>query len=398
MPTPILMPRQGQSVESCLLVQWKVKCGDTVQHGQPVASIETDKAVFEVESPATGTILELFFAEGADVPVLSHIAAVGAPGEDVSSLRPGAAPESKPETPATKKSTVSTAPAPAAAPSRHEPAVSSSSRFASPRARNLAAQQGMDARSLRGTGPGGRVIERDVRAAAVCFSSPGAEMGPYTEIPVRGIRKLIADRMMQSLGTTAQLTMTMSFEATALQTLREKAKKSGEKITINDIIVFCTARTLKKHPALNAHFLGEKIISFESVHLGIAVDTPRGLMVPVVRDANQLPLRKISSAIRPLAQACQDGSIQPDHLSGGTFTITNLGALGVEAFTPVLNAPQVAILGVGAPCLKPVKRNGTVEFSEFITISLTVDHQVVDGAPGARFMKDLCTDLETIQE
>jgi hypothetical protein len=219
---------------------------------------------------------------------------------------------------------------------------------------------------------------------------------PKSEIPVKGIRKIIADRMRQSLQSTAQLTMTMSFDVAALQRYRAAAKARGERVTINDLIVYATAQTLKKHPLLNAHFLGDRIAQSAAIHIGIAVDTSRGLMVPVLKNVESLSVVQVAAQVRPLAEACQAGSINPDLLSGGTFTITNLGSLGVETFTPVLNAPEVAILGVGGMQLKPVKRDGGFAFVEAITLSLTIDHQAVDGAPGGafpqRFVRDAGTD------
>ena len=425
MATPILMPRQGQSVESCILTGWKVRAGDPVKTGQPVASIETDKATFEVESPADGIVLELFFQEGDDIPVLTHIAAVGRAGEDASTLRPG-----------TRASAAATQPNPAAAPPSGATPVVSSTPSApadgsvSPRARRAAAAAGLDPDRLAGSGPGGRVIERDVMAARATSphlsasaraaradgageaprrgSGPGGMVlaedledtgrGSQLETPLKGVRKIIAERMRQSLGTTAQLTLTMSFDVAGVQRRRAAAKARGERVTINDLIVWATAQTLKQHPALNAHFLGDRIAQFASIHMGIAVDTPRGLMVPVLKHAEQLSVEQISAQVRPLAEACLAGSISPDMLSGGTFTITNLGTLGVETFTPVLNAPEVAILGVGGLQLKPVKKGKDITFVEAITLSLTIDHQAVDGAPAARFLKDLCEALENVKD
>jgi pyruvate dehydrogenase E2 component (dihydrolipoamide acetyltransferase) len=440
MPTPILMPRLGQSVESCILAKWLVKVGDTVAAGQPLASYETDKASFEIESPAAGTVLALFFEEGADVPVLTNVGAIGAAGEDVSALRlGGAAAATEDGGQKTEDSGQTTAEAAPSSVIRHP---SSEASGASPRAKNLAAKHGLDATALPGTGPGGRVIERDVQAAlneaprlSAAAKAAGRSAGPggtgpagmvlasdkvsgfsvpaFAEasagrqgsakepaaatIPLKGIRKLIADRMKASLASTAQLTMTMSFDLTAVQEARAKAKEAGRKVTINDLICLATVQTLQKHPDLNAHFLGDQIVQHSAVNLGIAVDTPRGLMVPVVHGADRLNLAGLSSAIKALADAAQKGAVNPDQLKGGTFTITNLGALGVETFTPVLNVPEVAILGVGGIQWKHLKRAGRIQLVESITLSLTVDHQVVDGAPAARFLKDLCEALENVE-
>ena len=440
MATAIIMPRQGQSVESCILVQWTVKKGDTVAEGQTVASIETDKATFEVPAPAAGTILELFFDEGADIPVLTNIAAVGAPGEDVSSLRPGgsAPAEASPPTPPASASPSGVPPVAASSSTPAAPAAAPTGVGVSPRARKAAEQTGIDAAALPGSGPGGRVIERDVKAAAATAPalSPAAKAamaagagvppargsGPAGRvlasdlqsaiaaaparadrtIPVKGVRKIVAERMRQSLSSTAQLTLNARFNASVLQAYRARAKAHGEafglpKLTINDLICYAVVRTLEKHPALNAHFLGDKIVEFGAVHLGVAVDTPRGLMVPVVQSASALSIAQLSAAIRSRADDCQKGSINPDLLAGGTFTITNLGSLGVETFTPVLNAPEVAILGVGGLTLMPVRRaDGSIEHVDAIGLSLTVDHQAVDGAPAARFLQDLVKALENV--
>ncbi len=435
MATPILMPRQGQSVESCILIAWKVAPGDTVETGGIVAEIETDKATFEVESPAAGTVVELFFKEGADIPVLTHIAAVGDAGEDVSALRPDgengtvAAPE---------PAAVEAAPAPvAAAPVAAAPG---SSVGVSPRARGLASANGIDAAALAGSGPGGRVIERDVQAAvaagprlsgaardamgATGLAAPAIGSGPggmvlsgdlqaataavptgeeFYDKPLPNIRKIIARKMHESLANTAQLTFNRSFDVSALQAFRAKVKANGEamglpNITLNDMVVCATSKVLMRHPDLNAHFLGDGVRYYNTVHMGVAVDTDRGLMVPVVRNAQTLSLSEISTSAKPLIEAAQSGSISPDHLQGGTFTITNLGMMGIESFTPVLNTPEVGILGVCGIVPKAVmNKDGSVKHVPSITLSLTVNHQVVDGSPAARFLQDLVDTLENFE-
>jgi len=226
--------------------------------------------------------------------------------------------------------------------------------------------------------------------------------GEPTVIPLTGIRKLIAGKMHESLATTAQLTMNKSFDATGILAYRAKVKAQGEtlglpNITINDIVAFATVQVLRGSPQINARFLGDKSVQYPTVNLGIATDTERGLMVPVVHGADQLTLSQLSSTAKPLLASCQTGNINPDLLQGGTFTITNMGMLGVESFTPVLNIPEVAILGVGGLSLKPVMQDGEVKHVQSINLSLTVDHQVVDGAPAARFLKTLCTSLENFE-
>jgi len=202
--------------------------------------------------------------------------------------------------------------------------------------------------------------------------------------------------MIQSLSTTAQLTLHASFELSRAQAYRKERLDAGQsKVSLNDVIAHAIVKSLGEHPELNAHFLGDRIASFEKVHLGVAVDTPKGLLVPVIRDASEMSIEKFSAEVKNLAGACREGTISPDNLSGGSFTLTNLGMLGVETFTPVLNAPEVAILGVGGIVVKPKRtESGEIEYVDTLPLSLTIDHQAVDGAPAARFLQSLVERLE----
>ena len=433
MATPVIMPRLGQSVEDCILAEWKVAPGAAVEEGAVLAVIETDKASFDLESTATGTVLELFWEEGDDVPVLANVLAVGEEGEDVSDLRPQKETAAPVTAPAPEKSQAPSSDAPAPVVPVAASPVGSSEAGISPRAGKLALRSGIDPESIQGTGPGGRVIERDVETAAAGrprlsasaaasaretgleppargkglagmalagdMQQPGAIEGAQVE-PVKGIRKLIAERMMESLTNTAQFTLNSTFDATVIQTYRKRKREeagdaSGPKITLNDLIAHALILTLKRHPDLNAHFLGDRIARFEEVHLGVAVDTPRGLMVPVLRSVCSKSLEDLSIGIKELVKSCLEGTVLPDQLSGGTFTLTNLGMLGIDHFTPVINPPEAAILGVGGISLRPVRgKDGEVTPAECITLSLTIDHQAVDGAPAARFLKDLVDTLE----
>ena len=436
MATPVIMPRQGQSVESCILTEWKVAPGDQVEEGSVLAVIETDKASFDLESPVAGTVLDLFWEADDDIPVLANVTVIGDEGEDASGFRPeteaassGPSVDSTPS-PATAATSETSVPAPSVGTvASPVSAAEGSVAGVSPRARQLAMRSGIDPESLLGTGPGGRVIERDVQGAlegtprlsasasalareggleppvhggglsgmalASDMREPGSIDGAEV-VPVKGIRKVIADRMMQSLGNTAQLTLHAAFDVTAAQAFRKARKESGEpKVSLNDVISHALIHTLLRHPDLNAHFLGDRIARFEKVSLGTAVDTTRGLMVPVLSKACCLSIDDLSSGIRGLAEECREGTIQPDQLTGGTFTLTNLGMLGVEHFTPVLNIPEVAILGVGGISIRPVRGEaGEVNFVDSIALSLTMDHQAIDGAPAARFLKDLVETLE----
>ncbi|RME56056.1 MAG: 2-oxo acid dehydrogenase subunit E2, partial [Caldilineae bacterium] len=221
-------------------------------------------------------------------------------------------------------------------------------------------------------------------------------------IPVRGVRQVVAERMLASVQSTAQLTLHTHADATRLRALRARLKSSPREmglqdVTINHLVLFAVARSLLAHPALNAHFQGDAIHQFRTVHLGVAVDAPRGLMVPVVRHAERRSLKNLAEEARRLTEACRSGRITPDELSGGTFTVTNLGAFGVESFTPILNPPQVAILGVGAIRPQPVEEaDGGVGFAPHMGLSLTIDHQAVDGAQAARFLQTLAHNLAQI--
>jgi len=439
MATVVTMPRLGNTVESSIIVRWIKQKGETVAEGEALCEVETDKATLEVPSPVSGTLLEMFFAEGDDVPVMTAIAAIGAPGENIESLRPGgaeaAAPAAAPAEPSASRQPAAEQPA-APAVGAEVPVVG-----VSPRARSLAKQKGFDPVGLAGSGPGGRIIERDVLAAlaarprmtplaqamvskggfvappkgsgaggritskdlspaaAVPAAVPQPGMEDEVEIiPVRGVRKVIAERMLASLQTTAQLTLNTSADARALLAYRKRLKNSPEtlglqKVTINDLVHFAVSRTLPLFRDLNALFEGDQISLYHAVNLGFAVDTPRGLIVPVIRRADRLSLRQLAAEASRLAAACQGGKASPDDLIGGTFTVTNLGSLGIESFTPVLNPPQVAILGVSSINLKPVEVDGQVEFVPHLGLSLTINHQVVDGAPAARFLQALSQNL-----
>lgn len=399
MAAEILMPRQGQSVESCIIIEWRKQEGDAIAEGDILCEVETDKATFEVESTAAGSLLSILHPADADVEVLKPIAIVGEPGEDLSAWKTSGATEPVKDEP-------KAAPAPSAQPTASQPPISqpvttpaippvANSEFGhSPRARAKAAERGVDLQQIQGSGPHGRIIERDVLKAEPQAVTPSASLGESTTIPAKGIRKVVAGRMLQSLQNTAQLTLNSSADARSLLRFRqlckqpERVEKFG-KVSINDVLLFATVKALSDFPELNAHWHGDRSIQFHNIHLGFAVDTPRGLMVPVIQNANTRTLLELSAEAKRLAAACIEGTIDPDDLTGGTFTVTNLGAMGIESFTPVLNAPEVAILGVCAIQPKPVISGSTTEFVPHIGLSLTFDHCAADGAPAARFLAHL---------
>ena len=440
MATIVVMPQLGNSVESCIIVEWMIAEGDTVSVDQTLASIETDKSTMEVPSTAEGTVLKLLWEEGDEVPVKDPLIIVGEPGEDISGLVPGgdAAP-AEADAPA-EQAAAPEAAAPAFATERATGAVS-------PRARALAASNGVDASAIaEGSGPHGRVIERDVAAAiaagpvltsaaraagvsaaegtgiggrvsvadagrtaeaapAAAVAAPAAAAdfpGASTSAPLKGVRKVVAKRMMESLTSTAQLTLNTTANAAGILAMRKKVKNADEslglnKITLNDLVCFAVSRTLLKYPVFNAHLEDGVLTEFEQVHLGFACDTPRGLLVPVIRSAQALGLKAFSDEAKRLAGGAIDGSLSPDFLSGGTFTVSNIGSFGIETFPPVINLPQTAILGVGAITPRPtVAADGSIGVEQRLNLSLTIDHQVIDGADGARFLRDLVAAIENI--
>lgn len=415
MANAVLMPQAGISVESCIITEWLKKPGDTVAVGDILFSYETDKASFECESTEAGTLLECFYENGDEVPVLIPVCAVGAPGEDTAALRPAggtqapAAPAPAPAAEPAPTVTATIANAPVAA--------ASGDAKASPRAKRLAAKSGVDYTSAAASGPYGRIIERDVRAlislgagasqnAATSQSVAAPPVGEpelaFTDIKFSGIRKAISRSMTQSLADIPQLTHNFSFDATAIMTYRKQVKAAGEllglpNITLGDMVMFAVSRMLAKYPDLNAHMLdGTTIRRFQAVNLAFACDTERGLMVPVIKNADQKSLAQIAAEGKELAKQCQSGSISPDHLAGGTFTVSNLGAFGVESFSPVINPPQTGILGVDNIIERPrTAKDGGIELYPAMGLSLTYDHRAIDGAPASRFVQELCKLLES---
>jgi len=386
MATKIIMPKLGNTVESSVILSWRVKPGDTVTKDSVLCEIETDKATMDVPAGEEGTVLALLRKEGDDVPVLEPIAVIGQVGESWA------------EEVGVEEAVASPREAPAA-----------SHQGVSPRARQAMSQLGISLDAIaEGSGPGGRVLERDVVAstAAASIASPqtaqGVQPSPSTppaagtefeSVPLAGIRKRIAGRMRDSLQSTAQYTEHSSADAERLLSLRARLKNSKNPevaaITIGDLVLAAVLKLLPEFPEFNAHLEDGALKLYRPIHLGVAVDTPRGLMVPVVRNAQGLTLTGISKEVKRLAQACQNGTAAPDELSGSTFTVTNLGVYGIEQFTPVINAPETAILGVCAirPALTQTDKG--VETRMRIGFSLTSDHQVIDGAYAARFLKRL---------
>lgn len=436
MANPVIMPRQGQSVESCIISSWFKNEGDEIKKGDILFSYETDKAAFECESGFEGVLLKRLYQEGDEVPVLKVVAIIGHPGEPVdqfSEESPGAAPE---------------AAVPAGTAEKEEPAAPAGPTVVreagekikiSPRARSKAQGLGLSYEGLSGSGPEGRIVEQDIIRAAKsgAFTTPLARAvagdsgkpmpaqgtgignritsfdllspappagGEFEVRKLSNMRKIIAAKMKESLQNSAQLTHHTSADARRLLDLRKKAKEAYEKgasenITINDMVCFAAVRALKKHPLVNCHLLGDSISVFNKVHLGLAVDTERGLMVPTVKNADDLSIQGLASQLKAVANSCKKGNINPELLASesATFSVSNLGSYGVELFTPVINLPQVAILGVNTIISRPTDLGGGVfGFVPFIGLSLTYDHRALDGAPASAFLREIRLEIENL--
>lgn len=433
MAEAVIMPRQGQSVESCIFSEWFVKKGDKVNQGDLLFAYETDKAAFEQEAPADGILLAVFAEEGDEVPVLEVIGVIGNEGESIDEFVPSGAEVptaiDSPKEDSVEEIKKEVAPAASQVSSNEKIGIS-------PRAKNLASKERLDFSGLAGTGPEGRVIERDIQSAIetqpkitplaksiastekISIPSSGSGEGgkilardikqmpsitladDYTDKKISNIRKIIAQNMYESLANTAQLTLHTSADARNIMRARKAYKAKMEdgyayNITINDMVSFATIRALVKHPEINIHFMGDSIRSFSNVHLGFAVDTPRGLMVPTIQGANHLTIEGLSAKTKELAEACNKGNLDPEVMKGATFTMTNLGGFGIEMFTPVLNPPQAGILGVNTITQQPAQLEGGIfGFIPKIGLSLTFDHRALDGAPAAKFLQTVASEIE----
>jgi pyruvate dehydrogenase E2 component (dihydrolipoamide acetyltransferase) len=406
MATPVIMPKQGQSVETCIITKWFKQKGDAVKTGDLLFSYETDKAAFDVESPADGKLLEIFYPDGAEVPVLVNVAVLGDEEESTEPFKQGLTGEQvKPET--LEKSTDSAKQVSSIIISEGVEEIKNLKIRISPRAKRFAEKNGVSFRNIIGSGPNGRVICSDIENAlkgpAVPVAQDHKSTDEFVEQPLTNIRKLIAKAMHSSLQNSAQLTHHMSADVRNLLETRRKIKEGistgNEKqdITLNDMICWCVIRALEKFPEVNSHFFDDRIRIFNKVHLGIAVDTSRGLMVPTIRNAGDMNLVNLSKALKAAADECKKGSINPELIqsTAATFTVSNLGNYGVEMFTPVINLPQSGILGVCTIINRPADLgNNIFGFVPYIGLSLTYDHRSVDGGPATLFLKEIKNQIE----
>ena len=419
MATPVLMPLMGMTMEEGIVSKWLVEAGATVTKGQEILEFETDKINATVEAPEDGVLGGLTAQPGDAVPVQGVLAYILEPGEEppAAEAPPAAAPE-----PAAAPAPAAPMPAPAAPPPAPAPApapvvaaapvaAAADGRIkSSPLARRIARELGVVIAGLAGSGPGGRIIERDVRAAAMApavAAAPTVAVAPAiptpaipaaigepaagTTIPVAGVRKVIAERMLQSLQQSAQVTLVTEVDGRRFHELRTELAARHEpalgfKISYNDLLIRVCAHALREHPRANASLDGDVIRLHEAVNVGLAIEAGGDLVVANVKQADRKSLVEIASDLRGVVERARANQLALDDITGGTFTISNLGLYGIDAFTPVLNPPESAILGVGALREKAVARDGEVVAQLSVTLSLTFDHRIIDGAPAARFL------------
>jgi pyruvate dehydrogenase E2 component (dihydrolipoamide acetyltransferase) len=396
MATEVTIPRLGWNMDEGIFVGWLKSDGQHVSAGEPLFRLEGDKATQDVESLETGIlrIPPIGPKDGDKVVVgtlIGYLVALGDQAPFEANVTRGSAVNHVAQF---RASEVPSEPEKAAA--RTEPRPPGMKVRISPRARRVARELGVDALGLRGSGHDGRIVERDIHAAAQRQTAPSAG---YQEIAVTPIRRTIADRMAQSAQTAAGVTLSTTVDATNLVNLRQQFKevagaREGLAITFTDIIAKLTALALEKHPLLNARWNGEQIVVSTTINIGIAVDTDSGLMVPVIRDVPRQTLRQLASRSRDLIERARRGALRAAEMQGGTFTVTNLGPMGIEMFTPLINLPECAILGLGR-----IQKQVVVDDRQFVardrmTLSLTFDHRIVDGAPAARFLQSLTVLIE----
>ncbi|WP_430817193.1 dihydrolipoamide acetyltransferase family protein [Carboxylicivirga sp. RSCT41] len=432
MANAIIMPRQGQSVESCIFTDWYKQVGDEIKKGDILFAYETDKASFEQEAEEDGVLLATFCEAGDEIPVLQNIGVIGLAGEDISSFQSGGATE---EVVGATKEVVEEKKEETQQEVVLKDRDEDEKIKISPRARKLANVEVVPYEKIEGSGPEGRIIVRDIEAylASTPKTTPLAKqvmkeeglqvssngsgldgMVKATDLSVNpvysndfeikklpNIRKLIAKAMHASLQNSAQLTHHLGADARRLLELRKqvKATEGVPNITINDMVCFAVVKALKQFPDANAHFLGDSVKYFNKVHLGLAVDTDRGLMVPVIKNADDLSISGLSNQFKEVAESCRQGSIDPELLSSeaASFTVSNLGNYGVEMFTPVINLPQVAILGVNTIVPRPADLGGgSYGFVPYMGLSLTYDHQALDGGLATRFLKQIAIEIENL--
>lgn len=413
----VRMPKPGQMTEECTVVAWHKREGDPVRRGDVLFEIETDKSTMEVEAFDAGTLLRRVVEEGDVVPVNAVCAWIGEPGEDVPVDEPAAGATAPAPAPAAAPAAAPSPALPAETPAP-PPASGERRRLAiSPRASRLAAEASLDPLSLTGTGPGGRIVERDVRAAlgardaapaaqvrpaaataAVAASSPALPGGADEEEPrpLSRMRRVIAERLTLSATTIPHFTVTVAVDVTGLLALRQELKVTGTTLSVTDFVLAATAQTLVEFPDVNSRTDGTLVWPRRRVHLGVAVAVPGGLVVPVIRDADRLGIGELHDRASALAAAAREGALAPDDLAGSTFTVSNLGMFGVDAFSAIINPGEAAILAVATAVPTAVAIGDGLAVRSVMKLTLSADHRLVDGEMGARFLGAIRRRLEDV--
>jgi pyruvate dehydrogenase E2 component (dihydrolipoamide acetyltransferase) len=402
MATKVVMEALSPTMEEGRLVKWNIAEGSAVKQGDVLAEVETDKAVMELVARAEGVLRTHILKEGDTAPVGTLLGVIAAADEDISALLAGGgapAAAAKPAAaPAAAAPPAPAAAAPVAAPSAAPAPVAASGPVrSSPLARRMAAERGVDLGSIAGSGPNGRVIKRDIDAAATAPAAASrpvaaAPAGPDSQdIALTQMRKTIAKRLSESIGPIPTFYLTAEFDLTRVQELRASTAKLGDafKVSVNDVLLKACALALAEHPEVNAHWLGDRIRRFSRVHLGMAVATDDGLIVPVITDAHARRITDISKDAKRLAGLARERKLTPDQYTGATFSVSNLGMFGIDQFTAIINPPEVAILAVGAVETKPVFADGTWVPTPVMRVTLSCDHRAIDGAVGAKFLQTL---------
>ena len=401
----IKLPKMSDTMTEGVIVRWSVKVGDTVKSGDILAEVETDKATMDMEVYAKGTVLQLLVEEGNAIPVDGPIAIVGAPGEDFQSLLSNAAAS----TPAANTSSSETVPSntniptPSAQPAPVASTASDERLKASPLAKKIAAEKGIDLSAIAGSGENGRIVKKDLENAQVQsaqsaitpISTAPSGQESFTEVNVSQMRKTIAARLSESKFTAPHFYLTVEINMDKAVAAREQMNQISEvKISMNDLVVKACAVALKKHPNINSSWLGTKIRYNHHVHIGVAMAVEDGLLVPVVKFADQKGLSQISTEIKAFGKKAKEKKLQPQDWAGNTFTISNLGMYGIDEFTAIVNPPDACILAVGTVKDSVGVVNGEIKPVKTMKVTLSCDHRVVDGTMGADFLKTVREYLE----
>ena len=392
MATKVMMEALSPTMEEGRLVKWVKNVGDAVKSGDTIGEVETDKAIMELVARGDGILRAHLVPEGTTAAVGMVIGVIAAANEDISSMTGGAAPAPA----AAPVAAAPAAPAPAAAAAPAAPVAEASGPVrSSPLARRMAAEKGVNIGAIHGSGPNGRVIRRDIEAASVSTTTAAPATipitGEYTDVVLTQMRKTIARRLSESIGPVPTFYLTSEIDMTQVGQLREQMVANGDqyKVSVNDIVIKAVAIALTRHPECNAHWMGDSIRYFSAAHIGMAVATDDGLIVPVIRDAQRKGLGQIGRDARELAKKARERKLQPAEFTGGTFSVSNLGMFGIDQFTAIINPPEAAILAVGATETKPVWENGAFVPRQRMRVTLSCDHRVIDGAVGAKFLQTL---------